>query len=178
MVVLATFDRFLIISSFRNARRLIVCSSMIIIIIFGDLFYCGDIVSNGVITSCSASTSKQCGFYNQIARLLTVLFIPEIVILMFTISIIHNLRFFQVTASQQYRIRKTDRQIMKVNLKIILQTFYKQPRPVSTLLKGLIRWLVHIHYNPKAITKTECSTLILNKKEPVVAAYLICSHAS
>ena len=47
---------------------------------------------------------------------------------------------------------------------------YKQPRPVSTLLKGLIRWLVHIHYNPKAITKTECSTLILNKREPVVVA--------
>ena len=45
---------------------------------------------------------------------------------------------------------------------------YKQPRPVSTLLKGLIRWLVHIHYNPKAITKTECSTLILNKREPVL----------
>jgi hypothetical protein len=38
---------------------------------------------------------------------------------------------------------------------------YKQPRPVSTLLKGLIRWVVHIHYNPKAITKTECSTLII-----------------
>jgi len=37
--------------------------------------------------------------------------------------------------------------------------FYKQPGPVSTLLKGLIRWLVHIHYNPKAITKTEYSTL-------------------
>src|SRR5271154_606183 len=49
----------------------------------------------------------------------------------------------------------------------------KQPRPVSTLLKGLIRWLVHIHYNPKAITKTECSTLILNKREPVMAACLI-----
>ncbi len=48
--------------------------------------------------------------------------------------------------------------------------FYKQPRPVSTLLKGLIRWLVHIHYNQKVITKTEYSTLILNKKESVVAA--------
>ncbi len=45
---------------------------------------------------------------------------------------------------------------------------YKQPRPVSTLLKGLIRRLVHIHYKPKAITKTECSTLILNKREPVL----------
>jgi len=38
--------------------------------------------------------------------------------------------------------------------------FYKQPRPVSTLLKGFIRWLVHIHYNPKAITKNEYSTLV------------------
>jgi len=56
--------------------------------------------------------------------------------------------------------------------------FYKQPRPVSTLLKGLIRWLVHIHYNPKAITKTEYSTLIFNKRESVVAACLIFSHAS
>ena len=48
------------------------------------------------------------------------------------------------------------------------QEIYKQPRPVSTLLKGLIRWLVHIHYNPKAITKTEYSTLILNNREPVL----------
>src|ERR1700686_2862028 len=51
--------------------------------------------------------------------------------------------------------------------------YYKQPRPVSTLLKGLIRWLVHIHYNPKAITKTECSTLILNKREPVLRCMII-----
>src|ERR1700735_4452282 len=50
----------------------------------------------------------------------------------------------------------------------VLVKFYKQPRPVSTLLKGLIRWFVHIHYNPKAITKTEYSTLILNKREPVL----------
>jgi hypothetical protein len=34
----------------------------------------------------------------------------------------------------------------------------KQPRPVSILLKGLIKWLVHIHYNPKTRTKTEYST--------------------
>ncbi len=60
----------------------------------------------------------------------------------------------------------------------IIISFYKQPRPVSTLLKGLIRWLVNIHYNPKAITKTEFSNLILNKREPVVAAYFSCSHAS
>ncbi len=39
---------------------------------------------------------------------------------------------------------------------------------VSTLLKGLIRWLVHIHYNPKAITKTGYSTLMLNKRESVL----------
>ena len=57
--------------------------------------------------------------------------------------------------------------------KIVFYKFYKQPRPVSTLLKGLIRWLVHIHYNPKTITKTEYSTRILNKRESVVAACLI-----
>ena len=51
--------------------------------------------------------------------------------------------------------------------------FYKKPRSVSTLLKGLIRWLVHIHYNTKAIIKTEYSTLILNKRESVVATCLI-----
>jgi len=45
---------------------------------------------------------------------------------------------------------------------------YKQPRPVSTLLKGPITWLVHIHYNPKAIKKTEYSTLVLNEREPVL----------
>jgi len=49
-----------------------------------------------------------------------------------------------------------------------LISIYKQPRPVSTLFKALIRCLVRIHYNPKAITKTECSTLILNKRESVL----------
>jgi hypothetical protein len=31
----------------------------------------------------------------------------------------------------------------------------KQPQPVSILFRGLMRWLVYIHYNPKPITKTE-----------------------
>ncbi len=31
--------------------------------------------------------------------------------------------------------------------------FYKQPRPVSTLLKGLIRWHNSIHHNPKGYVK-------------------------
>ena len=64
-------------------------------------------------------------------------------------------------------IQKNKKQKSHLPLHII-ELFYKQPRPVSTLLKGLIRWLVHTHYNPKAITKTECSTLILNKREPVL----------
>jgi hypothetical protein len=36
-------------------------------------------------------------------------------------------------------------------------------RPISTLLKDLIRWLVHVHYNPKAITKTEYSWLQIKR---------------
>ena len=35
----------------------------------------------------------------------------------------------------------------------------KQPRPFSNLLKDLIRWLVPIHYNPKAITKPNVQLL-------------------
>ena len=61
------------------------------------------------------------------------------------------------------RRKKSDKQLTN-------GAYEQLPRPVSTLLKGLIRWLVRIHYNPKAITKTEYSTLILNKREPVVAA--------
>ena len=45
-------------------------------------------------------------------------------------------------------------------------------------LKGLIRWLVHIHYNPKDITKTECSTLILNKREPVLRCMTVIKQAA
>jgi hypothetical protein len=135
MVALATFDRFLIssplatrrqMSSFRNTYRFIAGSSILLTLIFGDLFYCADVVANGVITSCSASTSKQCGFYNQIARLLTVLFIPETVILVFSIGIIRNLKSLKVvptatsrSESQQYRIRKTDRDLIKVRIFIL-----------------------------------------------------------
>jgi hypothetical protein len=70
------------------------------------------------------------------------------------------------------RMRKVKRdnasRRIKVKKKKKKTFFYKQPRPVSTLLKGLIRWLVHIHYNQKALTKTEYSTLILNKREPIL----------
>ncbi len=49
---------------------------------------------------------------------------------------------------------------------LIRISFYTRSKSGETeaLLKGLIRWLVHIHYNSKAITKTEYSTLILNKR--------------
>lgn len=132
MITFATFDRFLIsspkpiirqMSSPRNAYRLIVFSSILLALIFGDLFYCADVVSNGVITSCSSSTSKQCGFYNQIARLLTVLCIPETLILVFGISIARNLKYLMaitnitpLTESHQYRFRKIDRELLKVSI--------------------------------------------------------------
>jgi hypothetical protein len=108
MVVLATVDRFLIssrlatrrqMSSFHNAYRLIGGSSVLLVSIFADLLYCADVVNSGVITSCSASTSQQCGFYNQIAWILTVLCIPEMVILISGIGIIRNLKSFKVTAT-------------------------------------------------------------------------------
>jgi hypothetical protein len=134
MVALATFDRFLIsshsatrrqMSSFRNAYRLIAGSSVLLTLIFGDLLYCADVVFSGVIASCSASTSQRCGFYNQIARLLTVLFIPETVILLFGIGIIWNLKLLKMATtatsrseSQQPHIKKTDRELIKVTILI------------------------------------------------------------
>jgi len=71
----------------------------------------------------------------------------------------------QLRIVQNFRLIWLDSNIDETNANF---KFYKQPRPVSTLLKGLIRWLVHIHHNPKAITKTEYSTLILNKRESVL----------
>jgi hypothetical protein len=41
------------------------------------------------------------------------------------------------------------------------------------LLKGLIRWLVHIYYNPKAITKTEYSTFTYIYKEECLSVCYI-----
>lgn len=132
MVALGTFDRFLIssplttrrqMSSFRNAYRLIGGSAVILGLIFGDLFYCADVLNNGVITSCSASTSKQCGFYNQIARLLTVFCIPGIIISVSGIGITRNLRSLKAVipqtsqdASKQHRIGKLDRELIKVRI--------------------------------------------------------------
>lgn len=136
MIALATFDRFLIsspqvtrrqMSSFRNAYRLILGSLLVLILIFGDLFYCADLVPSGASTKCTASTSTQCGFYNQIARLLTVLCIPDTMILVFGIGIIRNLKSLKMmktrtlqSESQQYRIRKTDKELIKVSIFIIL----------------------------------------------------------
>lgn len=134
MVALTTVDRFFIssplatrrqMSSFRNVYRLIAGSSVLMALIFADLFYCADVVTTGVISSCSSSTSKACGFYNQIARFTTALFIPGTVILVFGIGIIRNLKSIRVIAtgmsqdvSQQHRIRKTDRELIKVRISI------------------------------------------------------------
>lgn len=105
MVVLATFDRFLIssplatrrqMSLFRNACRLIIGSSVVLFLIFGDLFYCADLVVSMTVGKCTATTTKQCGFYNQIARLLTVLCIPETMILVFGIGIMRNLKSLKI----------------------------------------------------------------------------------
>lgn len=130
MTALATIDRFIIsspvatrrhLSSFRNTYRLIAASTVLLALIFADLFYCADVVFNGVISSCSASTSKQCGYYNQIARLMTILFIPGTVILVFSIGIIRNLRTVKMvtnivsrTGNNRHQIRKTDRELFKV----------------------------------------------------------------
>ncbi|CAF1164968.1 unnamed protein product [Adineta ricciae] len=132
MVALAAVDRFLItsplakrrqMSSLRNAYRLISASAILVTLVFGNLFYCADVVDNGVITSCSASTTRQCGFYNQIARLVTVLCIPEMVIIAVSINMTRNLRYLKqatvtITSirSAQYRVRKIDRQLIKVRI--------------------------------------------------------------
>ena len=131
MVTLAAVDRFLItspltkrrqMSSLRNAYRLIGASPILVTLVFGNLFYCADVVDNGVITSCSASTTKQCGFYNQIARIVTVLCIPETVIIIVSINMTRNLRSLKqatvttaFTRSARYRVRKIDRELIKVS---------------------------------------------------------------
>ncbi|CAF0930671.1 unnamed protein product [Adineta ricciae] len=132
MVTLAAVDRFLItsplakrrqMSSLRNAYRLISASSILVTLVFGNLFYCADVIDNGVITSCSASTTRQCGFYNQIARLVTVLCIPQMVIMVVSINMTRNLRSLKQatvtiasTRSAQYRVRKIDRELIKVRI--------------------------------------------------------------
>lgn len=136
MTTLATVDRFIIssplarrrqLSSFYNTYRLIAASFIILSLVFADLFYCADIQSSGIITECSSSTTKLCGYYNQIARVLTVLFIPEVVIIVCSIGILRNLKALGLlpqtvsrSEADQYRVRKIDRELIKVSLLIKL----------------------------------------------------------
>ncbi|CAF1507290.1 unnamed protein product [Rotaria magnacalcarata] len=149
MTALTTVDRFLIssplatrrqMSSFRNTYGLIIASCILLTLIFGNLLYCAAIASNGVIIECSIF-SGLCGYYNQIARVLTTLFIPETVIVIFSVGMIRNLRSLKAVPNMISngehtlgRIRKIDKELFKLMIcQIVMLTISFLPLGVQRL---------------------------------------------
>jgi hypothetical protein len=131
MMALATFDRFLIssplvkyrqFSSFKNTYLLIGVTTLLLSVNYTNLFYCAGITGTPPSTSCTSITTPVCGYYNELARIMTVAIIPGLIIFVFGMGTIQHLKKLRTvvaiapngSAQPQHRMRKTDRELMQV----------------------------------------------------------------
>ncbi|CAF1269508.1 unnamed protein product [Rotaria sp. Silwood1] len=131
MMVLATFDRFLIsspsanyrhFSSFTNAYRLIGIVTFLLCINYSNLFYCANIKGTPPASSCTSITTRICGFYNELSRVMTAAIIPGCIIFVFGVGTIRHLKKVRVAVGiatiqnshSYHRLRKTDRQLIQM----------------------------------------------------------------
>ncbi|CAF4355734.1 unnamed protein product, partial [Rotaria sp. Silwood2] len=130
MMVLSTFDRFLIsspsanyrrFSSFTNAYRLIGVVTFLLCANYSNLFYCANISGIPPASLCTSITTRACGFYNELSRLMTAAILPGCIIFVFGMGTVRHLKKARVTVAvvtiqngqSQYRLRKTDRQLIQ-----------------------------------------------------------------
>ncbi len=163
MMTLATFDRFLIssksvkyrqFSSFKNAYRMIGVVTIILCCNYSNLIYCANISGTPPTSSCTSITSKICGFYNEISRIMTVAIIPGSVIFAFGLGTIRHLKSLRTAvgpsstegAQPQFKMRKTDQQLMRViNIKekLDLISFLCLKMLIGQIVLIFISWIPH-----------------------------------
>ncbi|CAF3942583.1 unnamed protein product [Rotaria sp. Silwood2] len=123
-IAFATVDRFLVssskieyrrLSSLRNAHRLIIITAFIYCLIFADMFYCLDIVGVPPSITCTINTTRICGLYNEIARLIVLVFIPSMLILIFGYGTIRNVKKSRrISRPQGNTIHRIDRHLTQM----------------------------------------------------------------
>jgi hypothetical protein len=131
-VALGTIDRFLIssmkvkyrrLSSLQNAHRLTIIVSIIYCLIFANMFYCLNVTGTSPLLACTATTSRICGLFNEIARLIVLAFIPTLLILIFGFGTIQNIKKSRKNITPQpnthHNIHQKDRQLVKVRTHLL-----------------------------------------------------------
>jgi hypothetical protein len=144
-VALATIDRFLIssmkvkyrrLSSLQNAHRLTIIISIVYCLIFVNMFYCLNVTGTSPLLACTTTTSSICGLFNEIARLVLLAFIPTLLILIFGIGTIQNIKKSRKNIIPQqnahHNIRRKDRQLVQVRTHL--------PKSFFILFLFLNRW--------------------------------------
>ncbi|CAF1201555.1 unnamed protein product [Rotaria sordida] len=100
-IAFVSVDRFLIsssqveyrqLSSLHNAHCLIIITTFIYFLVFVDMFYCLDIVDKSPSITCTINTTHIYGLYNEIARLIVLVFIPSMLILIFGYGTIQHIK--------------------------------------------------------------------------------------
>lgn len=128
-VALATIDRFLIsssnaeyryLSSKQNAYRIVGIITFIYCLIYSNLFYCLNVTGTPPLLACTASTTRVCGLFNEIARLILLAFIPTLLIVTYGVKTNQNLRKYRRNIWCQknlfHHIRRKDRQLIQVKI--------------------------------------------------------------
>ncbi|CAF1417208.1 unnamed protein product [Rotaria magnacalcarata] len=124
-VALATIDQFLVssthfeyhhLSSLRSAHRLVAFATIACCIRFGDMLYCLNVTGTAPLETCTYTTRRMCGFYNEIVPIPVLIPCPLIINFGFTtIRNIHQSRKKKnVTKKSCQSIRRTDRPLIQV----------------------------------------------------------------
>ncbi|CAF4289572.1 unnamed protein product [Rotaria sp. Silwood2] len=126
-VALATVDRFLVssthvgyrqLSSLRSAYRLVAINTIICCLIFFGMFFCLNVTGTSLLEVCTYTTTRACGLYNDIARLVTLALIPCLLILIFGFGTIRNIKKSRRNINCEKRIhqsiRRTDRHLVQM----------------------------------------------------------------
>ncbi|CAF1448269.1 unnamed protein product [Rotaria sordida] len=100
-IAFGTVDRFIInssqieyrqLSSLHNAHRLMIITAFICWLIFVDMIYCLDVIVTPPSIACTINTRRICDLYNEIARLIVLVFIPSMLILIFGYGTIQHVK--------------------------------------------------------------------------------------
>jgi hypothetical protein len=111
------------LSSLQNARRLTLIITTIYCLIFANMFYCLNVTGTSPSLACTTITSRVCGLFNEIARLVLLAFIPSLLILIFGFGTIQNIKKSRKNITPQQNIHRKDRQLVKVRIYFHLLLF-------------------------------------------------------
>ncbi|CAM4767324.1 unnamed protein product [Rotaria magnacalcarata] len=167
-VALATIDQFLVssthfeyhhLSSLRSAHRLVAFATIACCIRFGDMLYCLNVTGTAPLETCTYTTRRVCGFYNEIVPIPVLIPCPLIINFGFTtIRNIHQSRKKNnVTKKSCQSIRRTDRQRIQM---IISQSLLRLISYVPNMVRHT--YTLSTFYVQRSSMRSKIETIFVN----------------